>query len=146
MTQEMFKIDELNLFALNVGDRDGIPAVELDITTNEYNILLFTSMEAARRYCLNKKPDQIESIYQLEKRAQGGKMIQSSLIRVTRVCMLRYAQITGIIFDHPGHNKSEVRYATIESIVNASKIRAPKDNKSLMDFLAQAEKDDISNG
>jgi len=143
MTHEMFKIDDLDLFALSVGDRDGIPAVELDITSNEYNILLFTSREAAKRYCLIKKPDQIENIYQLEKRTQGGKTVQSSLIRVTRVCMLRYKQITGIIFDHPGHTKQEVRYASIESIVNASKIRLPKDNKSIMDFLAQAEHDDL---
>ena len=143
MADEMFKIDELDLFAINVGDPDGLPAVALDITTNEYNILLFTSQEAAKRYCKLQKPDQIESIYQLEKRSQGGNVAQTSLIRITRVCMLRYKQITGIIFDHPGHIKQDVRYASIESIVNASKLRVPKSNKSILDFLAQAEKDDV---
>jgi hypothetical protein len=142
MNQESFNLDIIELYAMSVRDDDGIPAIELDLTTSEYNLLLFTSEEAVRRYCMLQKPSQIEKIYKLpRKETDDGKIHQVGLIRLARICKLRYKQITGIVFDHPGHTKTIVKYATIDSVINSNITIAPK-NKNIIDFLLQAEKED----
>lgn len=140
--QSRLDLDKLVFYGITSGDPDGIPAVELDITSNEYNILLFTSEEAANLYCLRKSPENVSNIYRLEKRNLGDKVLQASLVRITRVCKLRYPQITGIIFDHPGHINNKVNYCSMSEIITAMNTVAPKKEMSISDFVSKVQEDD----
>lgn len=127
------------LYAISVNDTEGIPAVEQDLTTNEYNLLVFTSKEAAQRYCYLRKASLVHNIYQLDKATHKGKLLQTGLMRIARICLNRYQQITGVIFDHPGVSTQEVEYATIKDIVASAKKQIPKSKayaENLVDYLS----------
>ena len=144
MTDDDLDLDSLVFYAISVGDPDGIPAVELDITTNEYNALIFTSRLAAYQYCSKVNPKLYEKVYQLDKKEEKDRKFQVGLIRLARVCALRYANITGLVFDHPGHNKVESRYARMSDVLALAAPSSKKARKSdLISFIedAMTEKD-----
>jgi hypothetical protein len=145
MVTEGLNFSSMELYAINVGNSDGIPAVEQDMTTGQYNLLVFTSEEAARRYCYLQQPKQVDSIYRMERRRKDGNYLQSGLLRVARTCLSNYKQVSGVIFDHPGGPGLPVTYATIEAVASSVKRLVPKEkvkNGDLVDYLMQADYED----
>lgn len=145
MSEETLDMDTVEFWAINVGNEEGVPAVEQDMSNGEFNVLVFTSQEAAKKYCYMQRPQQINSIYKMTRRVKNGKVEHSGLIRIARTCMRNYKQITGVLFDHPGTLGLPVKYASIESVAGALKHRIPKEKVrkgDLIDYLMQLEKED----
>jgi hypothetical protein len=141
MTEHVINLDTTIFYAFSVKDPDGLPALEWDPTTGSYNILVFTSYDSAYRYALLQKPSLIESIVELT-RTQGpqGKQIQSSLIKIARFALFKAKNISGIIFDHPGHTKAASRYITIEDFVKSHKTKVSRN--TVYDFINRMEEED----
>ena len=51
------------LFAINERSPSGVPAVELDTTTGKYVVPIFTSREAAIKYCYLHRPAAVDNIF-----------------------------------------------------------------------------------
>ena len=127
----------------------GIPAVELDITTGKYVVLLWTSKEAALKYCYVQKPGAEKNLYQLTRRSSKdntGKtqVIQSGLIRIARSLLLsKMAEVTHFVIDHPG-TRGPALYLPVEDVANVGRKRLPetvKTGKDLHRFLDAIDDD-----
>lgn len=145
MSEEKMNTDDMHFWAINVGHDEGIPAVEQDLTNGQFNVLIFTSKEAAQKYCYLRAPGHLNNVYQLDRRRENGKTTQLGLMRMARRCLLRYKHIAGVIFDHPGVIGPEVRYATMEDVLSSARKPLSRENvmdPKLIDYLSKADADD----
>lgn len=117
-----------DLFVINTGDKQHIPAMEMDISTGEYSILIFTSYENAQKYCYLKNPDGEGSIKVLSKQRFGSNIIQSGLLRIARAAEKRH-NITSFVFDHPGI-RGIAQYAAIKDVLHLGRIKKNEDPRN----------------
>lgn len=111
---------EQDFFAIDVMHHAGIPALEHELTTNKYYILIFTSMQAARLYCYHRAPDKINDVFQMERALIGNDFVQTGLQRVVRRCLLGYSHIVGILWNHPGLIGAAVEETSLQDVLTAS--------------------------
>ena len=90
------------VFAINERSPEGIPAVELDTTTGSYVVLIFSSREAASKYCYVHRPDAASNIYELSRKTEGTAVVQVGLIKVARDLMRGFPEIKSFLLNHPG--------------------------------------------
>lgn len=138
MTEHRIDLDKSTFYVFWLKDPSGLPALELDLETNTYNVLVFTSEEAAQRYAQLKKPDLVNHITALSV-TYGNKRnrIQAGLIKISRTCLFKMHNVEGFIFDHPGHTKAPCHYISMRDFLNSTKIKPA--NKTISDFIKQAE-------
>lgn len=137
--------ENVELYAISVDNEDAIPAVEQDATSNQYHVLVFTDENLAKKYCYLKKPEFMDRIYILDRHYREDKLVQTGLIRIARVCLNRYPQVTGVIFDHPGVLGQIVHVANMRDIAATatraiSKQRAHSED--LVSYLANLNKEE----
>lgn len=99
----------------------GIPAVELDMTTGKYVVLLFSSKDSAKKYCWIRNPSASEHLYPLTRRTvtlpSGKKEVQQvGLIKIARRILLsKMDHITHFVVDHPG-TRGIATYISVEDV------------------------------
>jgi hypothetical protein len=143
MTDETMNLDNLEFYAIKVGQEDGIPAVEQDLSTGQYNVLIFTSYESASKYCYLRKPTHKDNIYKLDKKTENKRIIQTGLLRIARKCCVDYKYIGGVVFDHPGVSGKDTIYATMQAVALAARRLVPKEStNNIFEFLARADAED----
>ena len=135
-------------WAINERSDMGVPAVELDISTGKYLVLLFTSKESAQKFCYVRNPDAAANIYQLPRRIRKdettGKqeVIQTGLIKIAcRILTAKMGEISHFVIDHPG-TRGPATYLSVEDMAYAGRKPLPKDIKSvkeLSSFLENVE-------
>lgn len=137
-------------WAINERSDVGIPAVELDITTGKYAVLIWTSKEAALKYCYLRKPEAAKNLYQLPRRSRRDalgrpEILQVGLLKVARRILLsRMEEITHFIIDHPGA-KGTSMHLSVEDMAYLGRKPVPSDLKSAKDlknFLDAIEEED----
>lgn len=139
MTDHLINLENSIFYVFWLKDPSGLPALELDLESNEYNVLVFTSYSAAKRYAVLKKPDLINHITELSVTSYGPKRIklQAGLIKIARSC-IKTGNATGFLFDHPGHTKAPCHYISVKDfLVSNRAAQAPKN--TIFDFIKQAE-------
>jgi len=110
-------IDEnSDFFAINVGDSEGFPAIEFDITNGFSVILIFSSIENAKHFLYLRNPELIKNIFQLNKVVYGNKIIQAGLLRIARLAC-KHKNVKYFVFDSPGC-VGEAQYVTPHAILN----------------------------
>jgi hypothetical protein len=121
---------------------DGIPAVEQDFTTHDYNILLFTSEQNATRYAKLKAPYASEHVRVFSQQKIGGQVRQIGLLRVLNICKSSYPKITGVIFDHPGTINSQIYYSPLVELINILRSKSDSSGLSMKDFIEKSLSED----
>lgn len=151
--EEQVKLD-LNakyFWAINERSDIGLPAVELDMQTGKYNILVWTSKEAAQKYCWLKSPEAVQNLYQLPRRTrkdESGKteIIQVGLLKIARRVMVsKLEEITHFVIDHPGTTNSRALYLSVEDMAYMGRKPVPKEVRSAKDlrnFLDSIQEDE----
>ena len=108
-------------WAISERSNAGIPAVELDITTGKYVVLIFSSRDLAKKYCYVRNPNVVDNLYSLTRRTKtlpsGKKEVeQVGLIKVARNILLgKLDHITHFVLDHPG-TRGVATYISVEDI------------------------------
>jgi len=132
MSEETKKMSlDQEFWAINERSDVGVPAVELDITTGKYVVLVFSSKESAKKYCWVRKPEAVEHLYALQRRtltlASGKKETQQvGLIKIARnIVMNKLDHITHFVVDHPGTSGSAT-YIAVEDIAMVGRTPVPK--------------------
>lgn len=148
-TPKPFDISQLNFWAINERAESGIPACEMDMTTGNLVVLVWTSRDAALKYCYLKKPEAagfIQSLPRVSRQNAQGKIefVQSGLIRIARKIRASpgLSQITDFLIDHPGTAGSPVKYLSINEVAEVGRIHVPptvKSSKDLKSFLDSIE-------
>jgi hypothetical protein len=140
--------DSSAFFIIRTDSKDGIPVLEQEISTGNYNVLVFTSEETAKQYCYQRCPGLTENVLRLDKKFVGNDMQQIGLIRLARHVGINYKSITGFIFDHPGMPGATVEYATVEAVAhllsNLTKETEPK--KYANELLSYLEGNESKDG
>lgn len=103
------------VFAINERSPSGIPAVELDTTTGTHVVLIFTSREAASKWCYLHRPDANDNIFEFTRKTVDGKIVQSGLIKVARSLMRGHPEIQYFVINHPG-SRGVASYISVEDV------------------------------
>ncbi len=136
-------------WAINERSDVGIPAVELDITTGKYVVLIWTSKESAMKYCYMRNPEAVKNLYQLPRRthkdANGRvEVLQVGLLKIARrILVSKMEEITHFVIDHPG-TRGPAMYLSVEDMAYLGRKPVPKNVKSATDlrnFLDSIEDD-----
>lgn len=104
------------LFAINERSSAGIPAIELDTTTGRRVVLIFTSRQAAQKFCYLRRPEAEANIYELTRRTLDGQLVQTGLIKVARTLARDYPEVSDFVLDHPG-TRGPAAYLSVEDAV-----------------------------
>ena len=101
---EVEQVIELDgpIFALNERSPSGIPAVELDTGTGKYVVLIFTSKDAATKFCYLHRPAAVSNIFEFTRKTIDGEIVQTGLIKVARTILRGHPQIEAFVLNHPG--------------------------------------------
>jgi len=139
-----------DFFAISIGHAAGIPALELELTTNNHYLLIFSSELAAHQYCYHRKPDKKDDVYQLERKLIGNDVVQVGLQRLARRCKNEYKHIVGVMWDHPGLTGKPVEVTSIRDVIasisSSRTIPEPTPKKFGDDLLAYFEGDESKSG
>jgi len=147
--EQQIKLDlsALHFWAINERNDIGIPAVEQDTSTGNYNVLIWTSKESALKYCWVKKPDAAHLIYPLHRRtrrlADGtSEVIQAGLIKIARHIMTgKHREITHFVIDNPGTATGRALYLLVEDMAYLGRkplpqnVRSARDLKNFLDTI-----------
>lgn len=104
------------LYAIDERSNIGIPAVQLDTATGARVVLIFTSKDAAKKYCYLRNPDAVSNIFELTRRTLDGEIVQTGLIKIARVLYRDYPEVSSFVIDHPG-TKGPASYLSVEDAV-----------------------------
>lgn len=138
-------------WAINERSDIGIPAVEQDMTTGKYSVLIWTSKDLALKYCYIKNPHAAKLLYQLPRRSRkdpAGKVeiAQVGLIKIARrILTSRMAEVSHFIIDHPGTAGGQASYLSVEDMAYLGRKPVPNEIRSAKDlknFLDTIENDD----
>tara|TARA_R100001132_G_C3233449_1_gene67078 strand:+ start:12 stop:449 length:438 start_codon:yes stop_codon:yes gene_type:complete len=133
-----------SLWTIRTDNADHIPAVELDVTTGNRGVLLFTSKEAAERFCWLRNPDAASKVYELTRRYRDdGSVLQQSLLKMCRKLVVDYPDLNHFVINHPG-NKGHASYISVHDMVgylsfakSADDVESPDDFSSLLESATQ---------
>ena len=150
---KQIKLDLNNQYFWAINERSdiGVPAVELDMTTGKYMVLVWTSKESALKYCYMRNPSAARNIYQLPRRSRkdnDGKVevVQVGLLKIARrIMMAKLGDITHFVIDHPGTAGGRALYLSVEDMAYLGRKPVPSNMKSAKDlknFLETIEDDD----
>jgi hypothetical protein len=138
-------------WAINERSDIGVPAVELDMMSGKYVVLIWTSKESALKYCYIKNPSAAKNIYQLPRRSRRDasnnvEVIQVGLLKIARrIMMAKLQEISHFVIDHPGTAGGRAMYLSVEDMAYLGRKPVPKDIKTAKDlrnFLDSVEEDD----
>lgn len=131
-----------SLYVIKSNSSEIIPAMELDRIDNSYNILVFTSIENAKRYCHFRNPEGKDNIVRLSKKKLYEKWYPSGLLRIAYTAQKHYnKEIKHFVFDHPG-TRGHAQYISVEDVLGLVKTKKNmeiKDKNELKDFLNNQE-------
>ena len=122
-------------YAINAGSPDGIPSVEMNQATGKLQVLIFTSKESARRYCYLKRQGLEAYIIELDKTTFRGKVLQSGLVRMAKLIVKKYPQITQFILDPPPRHGCAL-FIGVKDLLNDTRPIEQKPNE-LINFLSE---------
>jgi len=103
------------VFAINERSPTGIPAVELDTTLGKHVVLVFTSHDAANKWCYLHRPNAAPNIYELTRKTIDGEITQVGLIKIARILLRGYPEIQWFVIDHPGA-RGRASYISVEDV------------------------------
>ena len=112
--KQILKLDG-PVFAINERSPIGVPAVELDTTIGKHVVLIFTSREAAKKWCYLHRPDATDNIFELTRKTIDGEVVQVGLIKVARVILRGYPEIKSFVINHPGA-RGIASYISVEDV------------------------------
>jgi len=144
--QDSHKVDLTGYFyAINENSDIDIPAVFLDDTTGTEAILIFSSIETAKKYCYVTRPAASPAIYQLDRKTMEiegeSTVVQTGLIRIARnVKKHRMSQITHFVLDHPG-TVGRASYIEVDSISSYGRRPIPSGITTVDDLSSFLEKE-----
>ena len=114
-TQVKVSMDQ-PFFGVGTGSSETLPSMESEYGNNNKSVLIFSSMNAARRYCYVRCPDKIEEIFEFSRKHEGTRVIQVEMIRAARKAKRHYPNVTGFVLDHPGTGKGKALYIPIDDM------------------------------
>lgn len=141
---------ELNgyYWSINVQSDMGIPAVELDMDSGTQSVLIFTSVELAKKFCYLRNPEGLNNIYQISRTTRRNEhtgkqeIVQSGLIKIARrILTARLTNISNFILDHPGR-LGPANYISMKDMAHLGRTAVPKELSSpveLSTFLNSVE-------
>lgn len=137
------EIESINLdgpvFAIDERSEGGIPAIEFDSTLGSRVALIFTSREAAQRYCYRRRPRAMDNIYELTRKSMGERgIVQTGLIKVARNVLKSHPEITHFVFDHPG-GKGRASYLSVEDVAFLGRKNPNKESEDSSEFYSLLE-------
>ena len=123
-----------DFYAIGVGDPEGFPAIEFDLSTGTSIILIFSSLELAKQYTYLRRPELEKNTYKLSKVTYEGKIIQSELLKIARLAK-KYRNVKHFVFDHPG-KIGTAQYLTIQEVLMFGRQNVKNNQKNeLISFL-----------
>lgn len=118
-------------FALRSNKKDEIPAIEHDYTTGKFAVLVFSSLESAKRFCYHRGISEVD-IVELSRR-KNIPMEQIGLLKIARAIDKDYSHIEYFVFDHPGRS-GPADFVRIKDMLRVG-IKSTK-SRNMADFLA----------
>ncbi len=140
--------DSTEFYVIRTDSSDGMPVIEQEIQTGNYNVLIFTSEESAKQYCYHRCPDKVEKIRRLDKKYVGNEMQQIGLIRLSRHVGIYYKNITGFIIDHAGTPGTPVQWASVRDVANllSKMVKETEPRKYANELLSYLEGNESKDG